>query len=270
MTKAIERPNKAILFHLAEGIARPEMLRAFARANLRREWKSDNTPVTIADKKINYLVIKCLAKRFPQVSVIGEEERRMVEGSRYTVLVDPIDGTVPFMCALPTSAFCLSVFDGHFPIIGLIHDPFLNRTWFAEKGKGAFLGRKRIRVSDRRNVGQSVIALHFWSQTEYKLDEVRGQIAKDKGKWLHPSSVGIFGGLIACGKVDASIAPCKEGWETGAMQVLVEEAGGKATDIHGDELLYDGEFRVRGHIISNGHFHNELVEMVKASEQRSL
>ena len=82
-------------------------------------------------------------------------------------------------------------------------------------------------------------------------------------KWMNFASVAVFGGLIASGQIEASIFPGQKAWETGAMQVIVEEAGGKVTDIYGKPMRYGPNGEIEGHIVSNGWIHDELVEIVR-------
>ena len=76
----------------------------------------------------------------------------------------------------------------------------------------------------------------------------------------------LMGALIASAKIHASIAPAKTAYETAPIDLIVREAGGKATDMYGNELLYDESAKIKGHIISNGVFHKEIVEVVASCQ----
>ena len=237
------------------------MLGAFA-SGMKREWKEDGTPLTESDTTINRLVIAQLERDYPHITVIGEEESRIVEGSEYLVLVDPIDGTIPFCQGIPVSTFCISVLKNGVPIIAVIHDPYCNRMWFAEKGFGAMLNGEPIRVSERATLAQSTLSIVWWEGSIGNLDKACHELVDRKVKWLNLCSVAITGGLIASGDLAASIFPGQKAWETATMQLLVEEAGGVATDLNGNKLVYGKDLKIHGHVMSNGHIHDDLLSIV--------
>ena len=229
------------------------------------EWKDNNTPVTMTDKRANREVIDWFKNNYPHISVIGEEEKHEVAESEYTAVIDPIDGTLPYTIGLNISTFCIAIFKERTPIVSVISEPIEGIRWWAEQGHGTYFNNSRVRVSKQQTLAQGCVSLCWWSQEVIDMNTVRKQITAAKGKWIGPQSMGICGGLIASGKLTASIAPCKEAWETAAMALLVEEAGGRATDIDGNPLVYTKDFKVNGHIISSGqgNIHDSLVAMVK-------
>lgn len=268
MKTSLEYPSLTYLKDLATIAG--NITRTNFSLGMAREWKSDETPVTAADTQINSMVIESIDRSYPLVQVIGEEGSKIVADARYTVLCDPVDGTIPFSLGLPISTFCISVFEGRKPIMGLIYDPFQDRMWFAEKGQGAWLQTTglraqkvgRIKVSERSTVNRSNICMIWWKEAPYHLHDVCGLLMNAGGHWINPASLAICGGLIASGTMEGSIFPNDKAWETGAMQVIVEEAGGKVTDIYGNEMVYGPNWEIKGHIVSNGLIHDQLVEMV--------
>ncbi len=231
-----------------------------------REFKEDDTPLTQADTAINQLVIDSLRRDFPHICVIGEEGCGDIREAEYTIYCDPVDGTIPFSLGMPISAFCISVVWNGCAISGLIHDPFQKRTWHAETGRGAFIRRSygdtAVKVSQRSSLKSSNVCLLWWRNAPYNLHTFSQKLMDVGGKWMNPLSIAYFGGLVASGEFDATVFPGQKPWETSAMQVIVEEAGGTATDIHGFPLRYKGEDVVEGHIISNGLIHSDLVELI--------
>lgn len=264
-----------------------EFLKQIARASgavmiqnfglgMKFDWKEDETPVTVTDKDINLLVVERLGQHFPEVRVIGEEGSNTIADAEYTVFCDPVDGTIPYRLGIPVSTFCISLFRNGKPIMGIIYDPFSRRLWSAEKGKGAWVtyyGQSEqghtleqnhpISVSKQTTLDRSNLSMIWWKGSPYSLDEVHKIVMERGGHWINLASVAIFGGLIASGTVEGSIFPGKNAWETGAMQVIVEEAGGKVTDIYGNEMSYGPRGEIQGHIVSNGLIHQELVDAVE-------
>jgi fructose-1,6-bisphosphatase/inositol monophosphatase family enzyme len=254
-------PDPIFLRAIAED-AGEIMLRHF---NLKRDWtlKDDSTPLTVADTLINTMVLARFLERFPHINVLAEEGNREVDDAEYTVLCDPIDGTSCFALGIPTSAFCLSVLKDDDPIAGVIHDPFQRRTWIAHKGQGAFLNGDRIHVSDHREIKSSNIMLVKWHDCGFYLQETEAELMQRGAKVQNGTSLAYWGGLIASGTVEASIFPGTGGLETAAMQIVIEEAGGRVTDLFGKPIFYrsSGYKLHRGALASNGLIHEDLVAL---------
>lgn len=253
-------PDRNCLVDLAL-VAGEIMRKAFA-PGMKREWKEDCTPVTESDIAINRLVIEQLERDYPHITVIGEEKSRIVEDGEYYVLVDPIDGTIPFCCGIPASTFCISVIRNRVPIVAVIHDPYCNRTWSAEKGWGAMLNGEPVRVSEQGTLAQSTVSIIWWKGSIGNLNKVCDELVERNAKWLNLCSVAIIGGLISSGDMTASIFSGLKAWETAAMQLLVEEAGGVATDLYGNKLVYGPDLCIPGHVMSNRHIHDDLLAMI--------
>ena len=238
------------------------MLKNF-KLGMEWEWKSDGTPLTSTDTTINEFVVEELSRDFPHVNVVGEEGNHRVDEAEYTVLFDPVDGTVPFRIGVPISTFCISVVKEHVPLCAIIHDPFTKRMWSAIRGSGSFLNYKKLSVSKHRNLSRATVCMIWWMGPlgNYNLHTVCKKLMKAGALWINPVSIAYFGGLVASGQLEATIFPGLKGWETAAMQVIVEEAGGKVTDIHGTEMRYGADGSIEGHIISNGLIHDELVRI---------
>lgn len=256
-------PSLPSLVSLAESAG--SIIRTNFCPGMKSEWKTDGTPITVSDNEINQLVIDWFEQNFPHISVIGEEGLSTVPNSEYTVFVDPIDGTVPFCHGIPVSTFCLAIVDNKTgrPVIGIIHDPFLKRIWYAEARQGAFFNGKLARVSDHRMVPRSIVSVMWWNDAAYDFTNVLGTLVRNKAICINLFSVAICGGLISTGEMTASIFPSKNCWETAVMDLIVTEAGGHATDLFGHPLTYNGDHQISGHIISNGFVHEQLVDLVK-------
>ncbi|MSR88007.1 MAG: inositol monophosphatase [Candidatus Zambryskibacteria bacterium] len=236
------------------------------KCGMSRPCKDDGTPLTETDTAINTLVLESIVNDYPHVAVLGEEGDQHVDGAEYRIVCDPVDGTIPFSRGLPISTFCISVLRGDEPLVALIHDPFMNRTWTAVKGNGAVLtdsnGVWLMKVSAHGGLRRSNISLIWWAKADYNLSLVATKLMDEGVLWGNYLSVAIFGGLVGSGEYDASIFPGRHSLETPAMQLIVEEAGGRATDIHGNTLHYGPKGETDGHIISNGLIHDQLVEIV--------
>jgi fructose-1,6-bisphosphatase/inositol monophosphatase family enzyme len=258
-------PDVSYLCNLAKKCG--DVIRTNFNLQMKKEWKSDNTPLTITDTIINADVCACIQQNFPHIQVLGEEESSDIKNTEYTILCDPLDGTIPFSHGLPVSTFCIAVLKDSTPLVGIIYDPFMSRMWHAERTKGSFLGTEKIKVSNKETLRHAMVyasTLHsnVFSSFYNPLSVIHALVQQEAIP-IDVFSLAYFGGLVASGEFVATIHPTTQGWETAAMQIIVEEAGGKATDIFGNELRYSPQGEVQGHIISNGKIHDVLVNLVR-------
>lgn len=225
------------------------------------DWKSDNTPLTETDTRINDMVIAAIKEKFPGHGVIAEEGDLKVDSSINWVC-DPIDGTMPFTCGIPTSTFCLSLVQSGEVQLGVIYDPALDRMYSAEKGKGAFLNGDPIRVNAQKEFKSAYIGIssqmpEHTNSAGYMFDKMQ-----EFGAWsMTFKSFAYDSTYVANGKFIAAILGIQYPWDVAATKIIVEEAGGKVTDINGNDREYDelGD----GLIASNGLIHDQLVEMLR-------
>ncbi|MFH1325776.1 MAG: adenylyl-sulfate kinase [archaeon] len=225
-----------------------------------KEWKEDDTPITFADKKINRIVIEAIHKEFPKHDVIGEEESSLENKSEYVWVCDPIDGTIAFSHGIPTSVFSLALVKKGEPIMGVVYDPWIDRMYFAEKGKGCFLNNKQIHVNRNEQLNLSVMGISTWKNAPYDLSPLE-LVLRDEGvKLLRIGSIIYASMLVASGEMSAVFFAGKSAHDGAAIKIIVEEAGGKVTDIYGNEQRYDSQ--IKGYIASNKIIHNELIKTV--------
>lgn len=225
--------------------------------------KADNTIVTIADKEINQLVIKRVAERYPAHDIDGEEASAR-HGSDYVWVCDPIDGTVPFAMELPVSVFSLAlVIDGQ-PEVGVIYAPFSDHLYWAVRGHGAYLNNQPIHVSQNSLDDRVKMNVDWWSSAQWDVMQAVHDIACEKGVYvMSPCSTTHAAALVARGEFVASVFAGTKGKnvDIAAAKVIVEEAGGKVTDLFGREQRYDQD--IRGAVLSNGIVHEEIVEAMR-------
>lgn len=228
---------------------------------VKKTWKKDNTPLTTTDTLINRLVVETLSKNFPDHGIIGEEES-LKKNSEYQWVCDPLDGTVPFSHGYPLFNFVLVLVRDGKPVLGIIYDPILDRLFYAEKGQGAFLNKKRIKVSTQQKLDRySVVEVN--ARSKYK--NVQKLVSEKVRYVLNFVSASYASSLVAFGTFTANIYEYENPWDGAAAKIIVEEAGGKVTDISGKEQRYDRE--INGFIASNGLVHEELVKMCKQALQ---
>lgn len=224
-----------------------------------RTIKENETPLTIADTLINRLVIEELANAFPTDGVIGEEESTTSYGMGRKWFCDPIDGTKAYTWGVPTAIFSLGLVIDGVPQVGVCYDPFLDRMYTAQKGKGAYCNGKLLRVSSDRLAGGVVAISSNIKEIQRGLPYINTLLAAQAS--LAYYSGGIYKALtVATGRCVGYLGDPLTTYDMAAVQLIVEEAGGKVTDLTGNSFDYTKPFK--GTIVTNGVVHDELVTIV--------
>ena len=237
------------------------MLKYF-KVGMTHKFKEDLSIVTNADEEINKLVINTINKKYPKHSIIGEEESSENK-SNLVWLCDPIDGTWQYAKGIPVSVFSLALVVKGKPQLGVVYDPFTERLLTSVKGKGAFLNGKKIKVSNRK-LKDATINIDWWPECEYDVDTVMHKLSLDTSAYvLHFGSVVNAGSLVASGQYEATVfgGTIGKSVDIAAVKVIVEEAGGKVTNLHGNEQLYSHD--VKGAIVSNGIVHSKILKYTR-------
>mgnify|MGYP003507663426 FL=1 len=227
-------------------------------------WKEDNTPLTIADTERNDLVIKRINEAYPEHSIYGEEKSDRKEGSKYIWVCDPIDGTMAFSCGLPIFVFSIALVDqsNGQPILGLINDPVMKTMYWAYKGNGAYRNGKKISVANRDDINFKYYIIGGSSKKlGFSTFSIQKNLTENKNKVFRFPSF-IYGAIqVANGKFAGGIFNHPNGHDVAALKIITEEAGGKVTDLNGEERRYDEDGL--GCVVSNAILHNEILECVK-------
>ena len=231
--------------------------------NVTFSLKEGKSVVTEADTTINDLALRELSKHFPGYSFIGEEGSNIVEGSTFSWLCDPIDGTYPFTLGLPLSVFSLVLLDDGQPVVAVVYDPYQKRMYTAKKGEGAFLSEKHKLEVSNENLGEQDVFVEWWKGNSevYNGADVSREFEK-RGSCVTQLMSAIHEGmLVAAGKFAAQVFPGSCHWDKAAVKLIVEEAGGRVTDLKGNDMRYDE--KSFGMIATNGKVHDEVVGMVE-------
>lgn len=227
-----------------------------------KEWKKDNTPVTETDIRINSSLIKEVKEKFPSHGIKGEEESDLDESNEYIWVCDPVDGTIPFSHGIPVSTFSLALTKNGESILGVVYDPFQDRLFSALKGEGAFMNGELIHVSRAAQFRGGLIGYDTFAEAEYNIDKVIDHLRhKERVKLISLASIIYASMLVAAGELLATIFAHNTAHDAAAVKIIVEEAGGKVTDLFGNDQRYDKP--IRGFIASNGLLHDQLVKLTK-------
>ncbi|MCA9342459.1 inositol monophosphatase [Candidatus Saccharibacteria bacterium] len=244
-----------------------EVMKKYFKDELQVELKEDDTIVTVADKEINQLVINRIKSKYPDHAVCGEEQSHAID-SQYVWVCDPIDGTNPFAMELPISVFSLAIVVDGVPKAGVIYSPFVDKLYYAQEGRGAFVNNNKLSVNSVGFGKKARMNFDWWPEAEFDfLENLRDLALKENVYMLSPGSTTHAAALVASGEFVASVFPGTTGKnvDIAAAKIIVEEAGGKVTDFYGNEQRYD-EDKINGAIVSNGIVHKKLVKALKGTE----
>lgn len=237
-----------------------EIIRANFHLGMKREWKSDDTPLTATDKDINQIVIETIEKSFPSHSVLSEEGSN-IKKSEYTWVCDPIDGTLPFSHGYPTSVFALALTKRGKSILGVIYDPYMDRLLVAQEGKGAYLNSNKVQVSSVSKIQHAVLDMEIRNGPFYGVSFLSPLVIKQNCYAKSLGSMSYASMLVAAGEFAAMVGGSENPWDGAAVKIIVEEAGGKVTNLFGENQEYNKP--IKGVIASNGFLHDTLIDLIR-------
>lgn len=222
------------------------------RSGLAVEVKPDLTPVTEADRAVEAELRRILQEERPDDAILGEEHGAAGSGSRRWIL-DPIDGTRNYSRGIPVWATLIALEEDGVVRLGMVSAPALARRWWGERGSGAFADGEAIAVSGISSIEESVLS--FALENGFPAIGLRAWHVRGFGDfWPYM--------LVAEGGVDGAVDVFGVNvWDLAAMQVIVEEAGGRFSDVDGVSRIDGGSA-----VTSNGLIHDELLAAL--AEQR--
>lgn len=221
--------------------------------------KGERSLVTNIDLKAEKKIVSLIKKDYPEDNILSEEMRYPSFNSDFKWVIDPLDGTHNYIREIENFGTSIALAYKNQVILGVIYLPMSDELYFTQKGKGAFLNQRRIRVS-RKNLDQatmiydSTIRLNKGPMLKY-LDRLVDFVF----------NIRMFGSTVrsltyvAEAKADLEIEYNDKPWDFAAGLLLVEEAGGKATDLKGRRWNLNS----KGYIASNGRIHSKVLKIIK-------
>ena len=221
--------------------------------------------VSAADIKAEQTLFEELSKARPGYSFLGEE-RGLVEGTDKTHrwIVDPLDGTTNFLHAIPHFAINIALERDGQIVAGVTYNPATSDLYWTERGRGAFMNDKRLRVSARTRLDESVIGtgIPFLGHGQHArfLKELH-QISQRVAGVRRFGAAALDLAWVAAGRLDGFWERDLKPWDVAAGMLMITESGGKVTDIEGGDTALEG-----GSILaSNTDLHPTLLEKLKAA-----
>ena len=221
------------------------------------DWKTDNSPVTIADREAEELIRKLILNSFPDDGLIGEEFGNKESNSGYTWLIDPIDGTKSFVQGVPLFGVLLARQGPDGVDLGCVYMPALDEMIWAGRGHGCWWDGRRARVSNVSKLEDSCIC--FTSSLSFAQNSRKDEWEKlSKASRLVRGWGDCYGHiLVATGRAEASFDPVMNPWDCGPLLPIMEEAQGTFTDWNGKATV-DG----KDAFSTNGHIFEEVIGLI--------
>jgi histidinol-phosphatase len=204
-------------------------MKYFRAAGLAVKTKSDKTPVSEADEAVEKMIRERLAAERPNDGIVGEEFGEAGSGRRRWI-IDPIDGTKNYVRGVPVWATLLALEEDGKITTGVVASPAMHRRWWAALGDGAFCNGNRLRVSSVASIDKAFVG--YDSVTDFRPHDrflqLLQQCERSRGLgdfWIHM--------LVAEGAIDIAVEPRVAIWDMAPIQIIVDEAGGKFTNLAG-------------------------------------
>lgn len=207
----------------------------FFRGRLGIEFKSDESPVTQADRGVEAEVRKLIADRFPDHGIFGEEQGITGGDAHALWVIDPIDGTRSFISGHPLFGFLLAHLTGGTTRLAVVGMPAIGETFVAERGKGAFKGGERLQSSGRKVLDGATIYVNEGEKIWRAHPDVFARLM-NAGTTRRFSYDCYPYALLAMGHVDLVVDFDLQPYDYLTVSLLVEEAGGRMTDWQGGPL----------------------------------
>ncbi len=230
------------------------IIKKYYSEEIRATLKADQSPVTIADQEAEKIIRQNILAAFPDHRILGEEEGKSDNDSPFLWVIDPIDGTKNYMRKVPLFATQLALMKDNQVILGISNAPALGELMFAEKGMGTYFNHEKVTVSSISEVKDSYLS--YGGIGYFQKHRLMNQLLEIEANTRAHRGIGDFWSyhLLAQGKIDIMLEAETKLWDIAAVSLIVEEAGGKVTDLAGNRVNES----TTSIIATNGHIHNTV------------
>jgi len=220
------------------------------------ETKTDQTPVTAADREAEALMREMIASAFPTHAILGEEEGETAGTEPVRWIIDPLDGTRTFVRGVPLFGTLVGVEVRDEPVVGVIYLPALDETIAAARGEGCTWNGRQCRVSAATRLDDALLVV-----TDERVARARSRAYERLAarSAMQRTWADCYGyALVATGRAEIALDPVMNVWDCAALLPVVEEAGGRFTDWRGQRTIRGGEA-----VATNGALHAEVLELLR-------
>jgi myo-inositol-1(or 4)-monophosphatase len=226
------------------------------------EEKSLNSLVTYVDKNSEMLIVKELEKLIPACGFITEEETIQKKGEVYNWIIDPLDGTTNFIHGIPCYCVSIGLTRNNQLVLGVIHDPNLNETFYAYDGGKAYMNGREIKVSKKETLKDSLLATGFpyydYGKMPQYIELFKDFMQSSRGlRRLGSAAMDLA--YVACGRFDGFYEYGLNPWDVAAGAYIIKQAGGSVTDFNGGDNYLFGE----DIMVSNSLIHQEFLNKIQ-------
>jgi histidinol-phosphatase len=237
-------------------------MRYFRTGDLRIDRKGDGTAVTQADRGVEEMARAKVAESGLALDVLGEEMGGVNANSadtsgRARMIIDPIDGTEEFSRGIPTFGTLMGIESKGEIVAGFASAPALGTCWWAYRGEGAYRDGRRLRVSEVPSLSKAMVFTTGTGPSKNAEDQARIRRLLDAAR-----NTRSFGGfwqhmLVAEGAIEAALDWTSKPWDLAPLGIIVEEAGGRSTNLRGERSIYSGQL-----LSTNGKIHDEVLKLL--------
>jgi len=225
-------------------------------------FKGEIDIVTEADQQAESMIIAAIHNQYPDHDILAEESPATHAGSLYRWIIDPLDGTTNYAHGYPVFCVSIALEREGISILGVVFNPMLGEMFVAVKGQGAFLNDKPITVSETTELSRSLLATGFPYDIRFtkenNMDHFESMALKAQAI-RRAGSAALDLAYVAAGRFDGFWELKLSPWDTAAGCLLVEEAGGTITDLHGEGFTLTAP-----HIVaSNGRIHGQILSVLR-------
>jgi histidinol-phosphatase len=238
-------------------------MKYFRADELRVERKGDGTAVTQADRAVEEMARARVAASGLPLDVLGEEmgggdAKSASASGRARMIIDPIDGTEEFSRGIPTFGTLMGIESQGEIVAAMVSAPGLHSRWWAYRGEGAYRDGKPLRVSNVTTLSKAMVFTTGTGPSKNAHDQARIRALLDAarnsrsfgGFWQHM--------LVAEGAIEAALDWTSKPWDLAPLGIMVEEAGGRSTNVRGERTIYTGQL-----ISTNGKIHDEVLAILQ-------
>jgi myo-inositol-1(or 4)-monophosphatase len=229
-------------------------------------YKGEVDIVTESDRRSEALIVARLRKHYPDHAITAEEgSGNAASGAKYRWHVDPLDGTTNFAHGYPCFAVSIGLAEEGRPVAGVVFNPVSEEMFTAARGEGAYLNGKQIHVSPIEKLAYSLVATGFPTHQRKRSANINyyWEFTLRSHGVRRDGSAALDLCSVACGRFEAFWEFGLHSWDTAAGVLLVEEAGGRVTDMNG------GPYRLGGPqmLATNGRIHGEMQGVASIAER---
>jgi myo-inositol-1(or 4)-monophosphatase len=224
--------------------------------------KSRNDFLTYVDENSEKEIITCIKNQYPDHTVLAEESGYDKKNNAYCWIIDPLDGTKNYICNIPIFSISIGLQYQDEIIMGVVYDPVHDELFTAQKGKGAYLNGKKIKVNEQKDLSASLLAtgfpfkyksylakyLHCFGDLFYQLSGIRRM-----------GSAAIDLCYVASGRFEGFWELGLSAWDMAAGSLIIQEAGGRVTDFWASYSYLNNRFI----LATNGNIHDQVLKIIQ-------